>query len=327
MSKVLKAAAGCLAGALLSFSATVYAADEVGYPKQPLKVVVPFTAGSATDVIARAIGDRLAKQAGQPVIIDNRPGAGGTIGASQVAASAGDGYTLLVHSAGHVANAALYPTLKYDTVKDFRPVAMLATLPNVLVVSPKKGFRHVGDLVERARAGAGKMAYGSAGNGSATHINAEKFRVAAKLDAMHVPFKGTPEALTSVVAGEIDWFFAPLVSALPLIKDGKLQALAVGAPARSALLPGVPTTVEAGYPGSEYNFWVGLFAPAKTPEPVVQALVRQVDKALGQPDVRERYQTLGAELPNVPATQFQRFVETEVAATASLIRTAGVKLN
>jgi tripartite-type tricarboxylate transporter receptor subunit TctC len=325
MKKFLKAAAACLLATGLACG--VAQAQESAYPRQPIRLVVPFTAGSGTDTIARAVGERLTKQLGQPVIVDNKPGAGGTIGAAQVAAAQPDGYTLLVHSAGHVANAALYPGLRYDTIKDFHPVAMLATLPNVLVVSPAKGYKSLADLVERAKAEPGKLTYASAGNGSATHINAEKFRLSAAIKALHVPYKGTPEALTDVMAGQIDWFFAPLSSALPLIKDGRLVALAVGSPQRAAALPNVPTTLEAGFSGSDYVFWVGLFAPARTPGAVVQQLARETERALQQPEVRERFQTLGAATPTVTQANFAQFVEAESTATTTLIRSTGIHIN
>ena len=217
-----------LGAALLTPTFPAAWAQDGAWPGKPINVVVPFTAGSGTDVVARAVCERVQKQLNQPMVIDNRPGAGGTLGASLVAGAPPDGYTLLIHSAGHVANAALYPKLRYDTAKDFRPIAMLATLPNVLVTSAASGVKTLGELVAKAKVRPGRQTYGSAGNGSATHINAEKFRIAAGIDATHVPYRGTPEAITDVIAGNVDWFFAPLVSALPLIKDGKLVPLAVG---------------------------------------------------------------------------------------------------
>jgi tripartite-type tricarboxylate transporter receptor subunit TctC len=189
--------------------------------------VVPFTAGSGTDVIARTIAEKLGSLLGAQIVIDNKTGAGGTVGAALVAKAPADGYTLLVHSSGHVVNPALYPKLSYDTLKDFDGITPLASLPNVIVVSPNKGYKDVADLVAKAKAQPGVLNYASAGNGSATHMNAEKFRVATGIQAQHVPYRGTPEALTETASGRIDWFFAPLVSALPLIQSGRLQALAV----------------------------------------------------------------------------------------------------
>lgn len=298
-----------------------------GWPSQPIKLVVPFTAGSGTDVVARTLADQLVKALGQPVITENKPGAGGTLGAAQVASASADGYTILIHSAAHVANASLYPKLKYDTLRDFTPVNLLATLPNVLVTSPGKDFKSVQDLVRKAKAEPGKYMYGSAGNGSATHLNAEKFRTAAGIEAVHVPFKGTPEALSEVMAGRLDWFFAPLVSALPLIKDGKLVALAVGTPKRSAALPDVPTTVEAGYPQSDYTFWVGMFVPAMTPAPVVAKLNAETTRILQLDTVRERLRNLGAEVAPMPQPEFAALVGTEAAGAATLIRKANIRID
>ena len=258
-----------LAKQLLSLALTTLAlsglsmnAQAQDWPKQSIKFVVPFTAGSGTDIVARAVAEKLGTALGQPVVIENKPGAGGTIAANQVAKANPDGYTLLVHSSGHVVNPAIYPNLPYDTLNDLVGITSLASLPNVMVVSPSKGFKDVKDLIAKVKAKPDGFNYASAGTGSATHINAEKFRVAAGINATHIPFKGTPEALTETISGRIDWFFAPIVSALPLIKDGKLQVLAVGTPKRSDDLPNTPTTVEAGVPGSEYTFWVGMLAPS-----------------------------------------------------------------
>lgn len=314
---------GCLSGLGCG---TAYA-QPGAFPKQPLKFLVPFTPGSGTDVVARAVGEQLEKALGQAVIVDNKPGAGGTLGAGQVAVAAPDGYTVLIHSAAHVANAALYKNLRYDTLKDFTPVTMLAALPNVLVTAPGKDFRTVQDLVQKAKANPGKYLYASAGNGSATHINAEKFRAAVGIEADHIPFKGTPEALTEVMAGRLDWFFAPLISALPLIKDGKLIALAVGTPKRSLILPDVPTTLEAGYPNSDYTFWVGMFVPAKTPAAVVAKLNEETSKALRTDALRERLQRLGAEPVPMPPGQFSALVQNEAEMAAALIRKANIKLD
>lgn len=207
-----------------------------GYPNKPIRFIVPFTAGSGTDIIARTVGDVMSKGLGQPILIENRPGAGGTIAAGQVAKGEADGYTVLVHSSGHALNPAIYPTIGYDTLKDLTGITPLAALPNVLVVNPAKGWKTVADLVAAAKARPGQLNYASAGVGSATHLNAEKFRLQAGIEALHVPYKGTPEAMTNVIGGANDWFFAPMASALPLIKDGKLQALAVSTPARSPSL-------------------------------------------------------------------------------------------
>src|SRR5206468_1557456 len=233
---------------LAALAATVLAGSafaQANWPTKPIRMIVPFTAGSVTDIIARTVAESMSKSLGQPVLIDNKAGAGGTIGAAQVAKSDPDGYTLLIHSSGHALNPAIYPNLPYDTTKDLTGVTPLASVPNVLVVSPSRGWKSVADLIAAAKAKPGQLNYASAGIGSATHMNAEKFKLRAGIDAVHVPFKGTPEAMTDVIGGRDDFFFAPMSGALPMVRDGKLQALAVSTATRSPALPNVPTTVEA----------------------------------------------------------------------------------
>jgi tripartite-type tricarboxylate transporter receptor subunit TctC len=316
----MKRLATLLASALLTAGAAAQS-----FPSKPVKLVVPFTAGSGTDIIARTLGDAMARSMGQPVVIENKPGAGGTIGAAQVAKSEPDGYTLLIHSSGHALNPAIYPSLPYDTLKDLTGITPLAALPNVLVVSPTRGWKNVADLVAAAKAKPGQLNYASAGQGSATHMNAEKFKLRAGLDAQHVPFKGTPEAITDIIGGRNDWFFAPLSSALPLIKDGKLQALAVSTAARSPALPDVPTTVEAGVAGSDYTFWVGMIAPAATPPAVVKRLHDEVTKALAQPEVKERMQKLGADAFTLSPDAFNAYIKVEMDSAAQIAKAANLK--
>jgi tripartite-type tricarboxylate transporter receptor subunit TctC len=301
------------------------AAQAQSFPTKPIKFIVPFTAGSGTDIIARTVGDVMSKNLGQPVIIENKPGAGGTIAAAQVAKGDADGYTILIHSSGHAVNPAIYPNLPYDTVKDFSGITTLASLPNVLVVAPARGWKTQKDLVAAAKAKPGGLNYGSAGTGSATHINAEKFRMQAGIDAVHVPYKGTPEAMTDIIGGRLDWFFAPLASALPLIKDGKMQALAVSTPQRSAALPDVPTTVEAGVPGSDYVFWVGMFVPSRTPPDVVARLNAEAVKALNSPEVKERMSKLGADPYPMSPAEFDNFVKAEVVAVGKVAKAANLQ--
>jgi tripartite-type tricarboxylate transporter receptor subunit TctC len=317
-----------LASTALALTAHTASAQAPAWPAAgPIKLVVPFTPGSGTDVMARVVAEKLGPAIGQQVVVENKPGAGGTVGAAQVAKAAADGYTLLVHSSGHVVNPALYPKLAYDTLKDFDGITPLASLPNVLVVSPAKGYKDVADLVAKVKAQPDKLFYASAGNGSATHMNAEQFRVVAGLKAQHVPFKGTPEALTDIIGGRTDWFFAPLVSVLPLVKDGKLQALAVGTAARSSALPNVPSVTDAGLKDAAYTFWVGLFAPAKTPKAVLDRLHAEVTKVLALPDVKERLEKLGATPMPMAQAAFEKFLESETAAAAQLVKAAGIRLD
>jgi tripartite-type tricarboxylate transporter receptor subunit TctC len=298
---------------------------QAAYPSKAVRFLVPFTAGSGTDLIARSIADTMSKSMGQPIIIENKPGAGGTIAAGQVAKGEADGYTVLVHSSGHALNPAIYSTIGYDTLKDLTGITPLAALPNVLVANPAKGWKSVADLVAAARARPGQLNYASAGVGSATHLNAEKFRLQAGIEALHVPYKGTPEAMTNVIGGSNDWFFAPLASALPLVKDGKLQALAVSTPSRSPSLPQVPTTVEAGVAGSDYTFWVGMIVASNTPAPVVKRLHEEALKAMANPEVKERMNKLGAEPFPLSVEAFNAFIRTEVDAAARIAKAAGLK--
>jgi tripartite-type tricarboxylate transporter receptor subunit TctC len=313
--------------AALSANAALPSFAQPEWPKdKAITFVVPFTAGSGTDVIARTIAEKLGPLLGAQIVIDNKTGAGGTVGASLVAKAPADGYTMLVHSSGHVVNPALYPKLSYDTLKDFDGVSPLASLPNVMVVSPSKGYKDVADLVTKAKAQPGVLNYASAGNGSATHMNAEKFRIAAGVQAQHVPYRGTPEALTETASGRIDWFFAPLVSALPLIQSGRLQALAVSTAQRSPLLPNVPSISEAGFASAAYTFWVGLFVTAKTPKPIVQKLHAGVMNVLAMPDVKERLEKLGAAAMPMPQESFEKYLDAETLSAAQLVKAAGIRI-
>jgi len=309
----------------IAFAFAASGAFAQAFPSKPIKLIVPFSAGSGTDIAARAVGEFMAKGLGQPVVIENRPGAGGTIAASAVAKGEADGHTVLVPSSGHAVNPSIYPTLPYDTLKDLTGVTPLVAMPNVLVVSPSRGWKTVADLVAAAKAKPGALNYASAGVGSATHFNAEKFKLQAGLNAVHVPFKGTPEAMSDVIGGRSDWFFAPLSSALPLIRDGKLQALAVSTAKRSGLLPDVPTTVEAGVPGSDYTFWVALVVPAATPAAAVQRLQQEAAKALAQPELIERLAKLGAEPFVMNSADFNAFIKAEVETGARVAKAADLK--
>jgi tripartite-type tricarboxylate transporter receptor subunit TctC len=299
-------------------------AQTSNYPDKPIRVIVPFTAGSTTDVIARAITDKLGASMKQQFIVENRGGAGGVIGASAVAHAAPDGYTILIHSSSHTVSPSTFVKLPYDTLKDFAGVTPIATLPNVLVVSPVKNMRSLKDLLDQAKAKPGALNYASAGMGSATHLNAEKFRTQAKIDATHIPFKGSPEAVTEVMSGRVDYYFSPIAPVLSHIKDGKLVALAAGSPKRSNALPDIPTTAEAGVPNSEFNFWIGMMAPAKTPRDIVNRLNAEVQKALASDDVKERFAKLGAEPFVLPPEQFDRYLKDEIEVNAALVKAAGI---
>jgi tripartite-type tricarboxylate transporter receptor subunit TctC len=309
---------------LLGSQAEQVQAQAPAYPSKPIRFIVPFTAGSGTDIIARTVGDAMSKSMGQPILIDNKPGAGGTIGAAMVAKAEADGYTVLISSSGHALNPAIY-SLTYDTLKDLTGITPLASLPNVMVVSPSRGWKTVADVVAAAKAQPGKLNYASAGVGSATHLNAEKFKLQAGIDAVHVPFKGTPEALSDVIGGRDDWFFAPLTSALAQVQSGKLLALAVSTPQRAPTLPQVPTTVEAGVPGSEYIFWVGMIVASGTPAPIVKRLNEEALKALASADVKERMNKVGADPFPMTPDAFNAFIRTEMESAARIAKAANLK--
>lgn len=301
-------------------------APAAAWPSQPLKFIIPFTAGSGTDVVGRALTERLGAALGQPIVVENRGGAGGTIGANLVA-KATDGHTVLVHSSSHVVNPVLFNNLPYDTLKDFQSITPLAALPNVLITNPSKGFRDVRDLVAKAKAAPGRFNYGSAGNGSATHLNAEKFRITADIQAQHVPFRGTPEVITEVIAGRIDWYFCPIVSVLQQIRAGTIQALAIGTLERSDDLPGVPHIGEAGFAAAEYTFWVGMFAPTSMPRANADRLNTEVVRILRDPAFRTRMDTLGAKPMPMTVAQTDTFVKNEMDAAARVVRAAGIKVD
>ena len=300
------------------------AAFAQGYPNKSVRIVVPFTAGSATDILARTVGQKLSELWGQPVLIDNRPGAGGTIGAALVAKSPGDGYTLLVHSAAHAYNLWIYSNLTYDTVKDFVEVVPLAGQPNVLAVAPSTGIKTVADLIAAAKAKPGALNFASAGNGSGTHINGEKFKLAAGIDVLHIPYKGSPEAMTDTMAGRVTYYFAPISAALPQIRDGKLVALGVSTAKRSSVLPNVPTVAESGVPGFDYNLWVAMFAPAGTPPELVEKINRDVLRVLTTPEAKERLAALGADAMPMTPSEFKKFVQDEIADSGKVIKAAGI---
>jgi len=316
-----------IARTLVALAAVFWAAAAAAqaWPSKPVRVVVPFTAGSATDILARTFAQKLQEYWGQSVIVDNRPGAGGTIGTGIVAKSPPDGYTLLVHSAAYAVNPSIYPDLPFDTLKDFVEIAPLGGQPNVLVVAPASGIKSVSDLIAQAKAKPGQFNYGSAGTGSGTHMNAEKFKLATGIDAVHVPYKGTPEALTDTMAGRVTYFFSPISAALPQVKEGKLVALGVSSAQRSSILKDVPTIAESGLPAFDYNLWVGLFGPAGMPPELVDRISKDVQRALGSAEIKERLASLGAEpMPMTPA-EFRAFTRNDFEVSAKIVKAAGIK--
>jgi tripartite-type tricarboxylate transporter receptor subunit TctC len=294
------------------------------FPNKPVKLVSGASAGSASDIIGRAVAEKLQAELGQPVLMENRTGAGGIIAAQSIASGPPDGYQVFVYTAAHTVTP-LISKVPYDALRDFAAVTPLAVVPNVMVVAPAKGYKSVKDVIDAAKAKPGALNYASVGVGTATYMNAEKFRTAAGINALHVAYKGSPEAITETVAGRVDYFFAPLVSALPMIKAGKLSALAVGTTKRAGLLPDVPTLAEAGVPKSDYLFWVGMLVAAKTPRDIVNRLAQATHKALGAPEVRERLAGLGADPLPMSPEQFDAMIREEMTANAEIIKAAGIK--
>jgi tripartite-type tricarboxylate transporter receptor subunit TctC len=302
-------------------------ADAQTWPDKPVRIIVPLTAGSATDVMARTVAQRLSGQLGQPFIVENKPGAAGTIGVGTVARAKPDGYTLLVQSSSYTITPITYPNTPYDTLRDLAGVTPLALLPQALVVSPVKGITSMQGLIAAAKARPGVLNYGSAGIGTANQLNAERFRVGAGIDAVHVPFKGTPEVVTELLAGRIDYFFCPINVCLPLINQKRVLALGMGSSRRSAALPDLPTTVELGVPESDYNFWVGMFIPAETPRDIVDKVFRETARALQEPAVKESLAGLGAEQNLLEPRVFDREIAKEIAANAALVKAAGIPIS
>jgi tripartite-type tricarboxylate transporter receptor subunit TctC len=295
------------------------------WPAKPLRVVIPVGAGSSTDIVHRLVLEKLSLALGQPVVVENRTGAGGTIGTAAVAKAEPDGYTLLAHGSAYTIAPALYKSLPYDAARDLVPVVPVGISPSVLVVAPTKGVKTTQALVSAAKARPGALNFSSVGIGSATHLSAERFVSSAGIDAVHVPFKGGAEAMTEVVAGRVDFFFGPVALVLPQIRDGKLLALAVNGAKRSAALPDVQTLPELGYADAEYPIWFGLFAPARTPAAIVDRINRETLEALRAPALREKLAGLGVEPMVMSSAEFKRYVENEISLNGTLAKQAGLK--
>lgn len=323
MKKIGPVLASLLA-ASLSWLPSAMPQDAAAYPGKPIRIIVPFAAGSATDIAARLIGERLNSAWGQPVVVENKPGAGGTIGTGLVAHGDPDGCSLGVVSTGHVVSDVLYKDLQYDVVGDLAGVAPLVSLPSVLVVSPALGVRTVRELVAAAKAKPGEFNYGTAGVGSAAHIATAKFLSAAGISAVHVPLKGTPPMLTETMAGRVQFAWVPSLSSMGPLKDGKLLALAVSTPQRIAALPDAPTIAQAGYPGGEFNFWVGIVAPAKTPREIVAKLNGEIRRAVASADMKQRLEKLGGEPMIMTPEQFDEFMRHEHQVLGKVMRDARV---
>jgi len=295
-----------------------------GWPSKPVHVIVPVTPGSAIDIVARTISDQLTTQLGQPFVVENRTGAGGTIGAAAVAKADPDGTTILVHSTAHTIYPATFANLPFDSAHDFAGVTPVVNVPLVLIVSPDR-HKSLKELVATAKAKPGSINYATVGAGAAAHMTAERLRLSAGFEAQQIPFRGAPEAQTEVLAGRVDFFFSPVLAALPLIQSGQLLALAVSSSQRASALPDVPTTVEAGYPNSNYDFWIGFFLPAKTSRDIVEKLYREIRKAKEKPDVQAKFKALGGEPMDMTPAEFDVLIRDSVAMNRELAQAAGIK--
>jgi tripartite-type tricarboxylate transporter receptor subunit TctC len=314
------------AGALVAIVAA--GAWAQAYPTRPIRIVVPFPAGGTTDVLARAVAQKLTESLGQPTVVDNRPGAGGNIGAELVAKSAPDGYTLLMGTVGtHAINPSLYPKMPYDHVRDFAPVILVAGVPNVLVINPALPINSVQELIAYGKANPGKLNFASSGNGTSIHLSGELFKTMAGVQMAHIPYKGSAPALQDLVGGQVQLMFDNLPSSLALIKAGKLKALAVTSKERAAALPDVPTLAESGLPGFEASSWFGLLAPAGTPQPVIAKLNAEVAKWLASPEAKEKLLAQGAIAAGGTPEDFARHIAAETAKWQKVVKDSGAKID
>jgi tripartite-type tricarboxylate transporter receptor subunit TctC len=315
----------CLRIMLAALAMTALQAFAQQYPARPVRAIIAFPAGSATDIIGRVIAAKVSEIWGQQVVPDNRGGAGGSIASAIAARATPDGYTLIINSGAHAVNPSMYSKLPYDTLKDFVDIMPLVGQPNVLVVAPSSRFKSFGDFLSGARANPGKINFAFAGLGSGTHLNSEKFKLDAKIDFTLVSYKGSAEAITDVIGGRVDTYFAPISAGLPFIQSGKMRALAVTSAKRANQLPNVPTMAEAGVPGFEFMLWFGLWGPSGIPDPVVDRVRKGFGSALADPGVREKLSTLGNDVLTMSPAEFRKFVRREVADTARIFKAAGIK--
>lgn len=312
-----------LGGIALGTALSAAAAD--AYPSKPIKWVVPFTPGGAMDTMARTLGEKMSQSMKQPIVIENRPGAGGVVGSTAVARSEPDGYTMMIVSIGHAVNPSLYPKLSYDPIKDFEPVSLVGIVPNVLVVNPTVKANNVSELVALAKQQPGKMTFASAGSGTTIHLAGELFASMANVDILHVPYKGSAPAVTDLMGHQVDMMFDSVSSAKPYIDSGRLKPLAVTTVKRSSALPNVPTVAEAGIKGYELSGWYAVFVPAKTPQPIVKRINEELVKALKQPDVQARFVQIGAEPVGSSPAELDKYLKSESAKWSEIVRARNIK--
>ena len=327
MRSTLWVAAGVLSVCSSVGAVVEAAAQERKFPVRPIRMLVPFSTGSQTDILARWVGEKMTENWGQQIVVDNRPSAGGTVASQYVLAAEPDGHTLMMVSTGHAGNATLYSKLPYDTVRDFAGISRVASVPNLLVVAPALGVKTVKELIALAKTKSGQINFSSAGIGSGTQINGEMFKLAAGIQATHVPYKGAPEALNETIAGRVEFCFTPILVAAGQVKAGRVTALAVSTAQRSPMFPNVPTVAEAGLPGFEYDQWYGLLASAKTPRPIVNTLNRELVRILNLPEIKDRLMTQGATPAPTSPEAFDAFIRAEVKRFAKVLIAAGARIN
>jgi tripartite-type tricarboxylate transporter receptor subunit TctC len=328
MSRTLLRAVAAVAGITAIALAHPAGAQAPAYPTKPIRLVVPFPPGGATDILARAVAQKLTEAWGQSVVVDNRPGAGGNIGSELVAKAAPDGYTLEMGTVGtHAINASLYAKMPYDHVKDFAPVILVAAVPNVLVVNPAVPVNSVQELIAYAKANPGKLNFASSGSGTSIHLSGELFKVMAGVQMTHVPYKGSAPALQDLLGGQVQLMFDNLPPSLPQIKAGKLRALGVTSTARSPALPDVPTIAESGLPGFEASSWFGVLAPAGTASTIIAKLNAEIAKWLASPEAKEKLVAIGANGAGGTPEDFARHIQTETAKWAKVVKESGAKVD
>ena len=315
-----------MAAVALALASTVVTAQ--AWPSKPIKYIVPFAPGGTTDILARTVGEKLSVALGQPVIIENKPGAGGGVGAEFVAKAAPDGYTIMGGTIStHAINASLYKSLPYDPIKDFVPIVLLARVPNMLVVNVDIPAKSVPELIALLKANPGKYSFASSGNGTSQHLSGELFKSMSGTEMQHIPYKGSPPALQDVVGGQVTMTFDNITTAWTLAKAGKLRALAVTTASRSAVAPDVPTLAESGLAGFEVSSWQGVFAPAGTPPDIVRRLNAEIVKILNTPDVKEKLVSLGLDVGGNTPEEFLVMVKAEVVKWADVVKKSGAKVD
>jgi len=313
--------------ALVATCALPWAAFAQTYPTKPVRILVTFSAGSQADVLARLVGGKMSENSGQQVVVDNRPSAGGIVAGGIVLNASPDGYTLIMHSNAFAVSAALYTKLPYDSIKDFAAVSQVASIPYVLVVAPGLGPKSVRELIALAKQSPGKFSFGSAGTGSGTQMAGEQFKFMAGIDAVHIPYKGTPEALVDTMAMRIQFWLSPIGPAMSLVKDGRLLALGVSTAQRTPALPDVPTIAEAGVTGYDVDGWFGIFAPGKTSRAVVNQINAAIGRIVNVPEIKDRMRVQGVVLKSSTPEEFTKLVADDVATYSKIVKAAGIKVD